>query len=125
MVDEDMLDKGYLILVGAMAIALLVFLLWVIRRLQRRNLSVAEDPQLWEDRSYRCPECGRGMEEGWVLLGKGAIWSPRSKGKPGTFSHVGQALENTISLSLPPATNMGWRCGGCRLLLLDHSKLVK
>jgi hypothetical protein len=120
-----MLENEYRILAGATAIAALLLLLWLMRGLQRRNRSVAEDPRLWEGRSYRCPECGRDMEQGWVLLGKGAIWSPRRKGRPGAFSHIGQALENTISLSLRPATNMGWRCGGCRLLLLDHSKLVK
>jgi hypothetical protein len=65
------------------------------------------------------------MEQGWALLGKGAIWSSRSRAKPGTFSHIGAALDNTISMSLRPAVNMAWRCASCRLLLLDHAKLVR
>ena len=73
----------------------------------------------------RCPQCGAPMEEGWVMLGRGAIWSARRMGRPGTFAHIGVALENTVSLSLPPAANMAWRCPTCRLLLVDYDKLVK
>lgn len=59
------------------------------------------------------------------MLGKGAIWSPRDGGRPGTFSHIGQALPNTISMRLPPAANMAWRCLDCQMLLIDHDKLVR
>jgi hypothetical protein len=109
---------------GTLAIAALLLLLWLVRVLLRRNRSVGDSPLLWQDRDYRCPECGSPMEQGWVLLGKGAIWSPRGKSKPGTFAHIGSALENTISMSLRPAANMAWRCSSCRLLVLDRSKLV-
>ena len=112
------------IVAGVAAIGALLFLLWLVRLLQRRNRSVDEDPDLWDGRDYRCPACATPMEQGWVLLGKGAIWSPRAEGRPGTFAHIGNALENTISMTLRPASNMAWRCGSCRLLVLDHSKLV-
>lgn len=116
---------GYLIAAGITAVGSLLFLLWLVRTIQRRNRTVSDDPRLWEGSDYRCPKCGIDMEQGWVLLGKGAIWSSRRQGKAGTFSHIGSSLENTISMSLRPASNMAWRCHGCRLLLLDHDKLVK
>lgn len=114
----------YLLAAAAIGVIALLVLLAMVRFLARRNRTVAEGPVLWEGRDYRCPTCGGTMEQGWVLLGKGAIWSPRGRGRPGTFSHIGSALENTISLSLRPAANMAWRCSACRMLLVDHSKLV-
>ena len=115
---------GLILLPGLIAIAALSFLWWLVRRLGARNRSVPDQPELWAGRDHTCPRCGTPMEQGWALLGKGAIWSPRAAGRPGTFAHIGRALPNTISLSLPPAANMAWRCGDCRLLLIDHDKLV-
>ncbi|MCU0835722.1 MAG: hypothetical protein MUC77_15015 [Chromatiaceae bacterium] len=100
---------GWSIVAGLVAVAVLVFLLVLVRHIGRRTLSVRDSAP---------------MDPGWVMLGKGAIWSKRSAGRPGTFSHIGNALENTISLSIPPAANMAWRCERCRLLLIDHGKLV-
>ena len=65
------------------------------------------------------------MQQGWVLLGKGAIWSERVVGAPGVFSHIGQALPNTLSMHLKPAVNMAWRCAPCAILTIDHDKLVR
>ena len=110
------------VLVG---VAALLALYWIVRRIDRRSVKVADTVALWNGRDYRCPGCGAEMDQGWVLLGKGAIWSPRSSGKPGAFASIGSALDNTISLSLKPATNMSWRCVDCQLLLVDHSKLVE
>jgi hypothetical protein len=113
-----------LALSAAFAIAVLLLLWWLVRRLQRENRSEPERPDLWDGREYACPHCGGAMEPGWVLLGKGAIWSDRGKGRPGTFAHIGRSLPNTLSLSLPPAANMAWRCGSCQMLLIDHSRLI-
>lgn len=116
---------GWTMAAGLVAIAALVFLLVLVRRIRGRTLSVRDEPGLWVGRDYACPDCRAPMDQGWVMLGKGAIWSQRSAGRPGTFSHIGSALENTISLSIPPAANMAWRCERCRLLLVDHGKLVR
>jgi len=91
----------------------------------RRNRTIADDPALWSGRDYPCPQCGAPMQQGWVLLGKGAIWSERAAGRPGAFSHLGQALPNTISMQLKPAANMAWRCDACRILTVDYDKLVR
>lgn len=107
------------------ALIALVLLLWLVRWIGRRNRSVPDDPALWTGRDYPCPQCGQSMAEGWVLLGKGAIWSDRANGRPGTFALITSALPNTLSLRLTPAANMAWRCARCQLLLLDHSRLVR
>jgi len=120
---DDFASATIVALIGILVVSVLT--LWLLRRLARRHVAVANRSDLWRGRDYHCPACATPMVAGWVMLGKGAIWSPRSKGAPGTFAHIGQALENTISLSMRPAANMAWHCPHCRLLLVDHDKLVK
>lgn len=120
------MEIGLLGILATLAgVGALVALLLIVRRIDRRNRRVPDSPQLWDGRDYRCPQCSAILEQGWVLLGKGAIWAPRGRGRPGTFSHIGAALENTISLSMRPGVNMGWHCAACRILILDHDKLVR
>lgn len=107
--------------IGVLALA---FLLLFLLRMRRTNRTVTERSQLWQGRDYACPACGQPMTQGWVLMGKGAIWSERGRGRPGTFALVTNALPNTFSLRVRPASNMAWRCTDCRMLLIDHDKLV-
>lgn len=116
---------SYLLLAGLGGVAALLSLLLIVRKIDRRNRTLPDDPQLWSGRDYRCPQCGACMEQGWALLGKGAIWSPRSRGRPGPFANIGSSLPNTLSLSMRPGSNMGWHCPACRILILDHDKLVR
>lgn len=114
------------LLIGTSAAIAALLALWaIVRHLQGKACESPATSDLWSGRAYACPDCGTAMEAGWVMLGKGAIWSSREKGPPGAFAHIGNALPNTISLSLRPAANMAWRCSSCRLLLIDHAKLVK
>ena len=120
------MSANFAIWIGASAAIAALLALWaIVRHLQGKALEIPATAELWSGRRYACPDCGTAMEAGWVMLGKGAIWSSRAKGPPGTFAHIGSALPNTISLSLRPAANMAWRCTSCRLLLIDHSKLMK
>ena len=109
---------------GAVSIAVLVLLWALLRKIHSRNRCVPFTAALVEGRAYRCPSCGRDMQAGWVMLGRGAIWSPLHSGPPGTFAHIGSALPNTISLALKPASNLSWHCADCQVLMVDHSKLV-
>ncbi|TCT21511.1 PF20097 family protein [Thiobaca trueperi] len=110
---------------AAVAIGALLSLLLLVRHLRRQSCEVPATDALWHGRDYACPQCCQPLQPGRVLLGKGAIWSPRHQRPPGAFAHLGMALPNTISLSLRPASNMAWRCPDCQLLLIDHSRLVK
>ena len=114
-----------LLLAGFVAILGLILLLVLVRSIQRRSREVGATPGLWDGRDYRCPNCREPMSPGWVMLGRGAIWADRENGPPGAFSTIAAALPNTLSLSLRPAANQAWRCPGCQMLLLDHSRLVK
>ncbi len=111
-----------ILLLGFTAIA---FIFWLLGQVTRRNVTIGETSDLWQGKIYHCPICSQTMHQGYVLTGKGIIWTPRS-GKPiGTLAHIGQSLENTLSLSVPPALNMAWQCGDCKHILIDYSKLVK
>ena len=99
---------------------LLALVVWI----RRHHRAVPDDAALWQGRDYPCPGCGAAMTQGWVMLGKGAIFATRGQGRPGLFAHIGSALPNTIGMHMRPAANMAWHCDECRLLLLDHDKLV-
>lgn len=113
------------VLVGAISVAALLLILFIVRRVNRKTLVVGEDPRFWLERELHCPGCGESMAEGYVMAGKGVIWRPRAEQGPGIFAHIGQALENTMSFGLPPALNMAWRCESCELIMLDLSKMVR
>ena len=113
------------LMVGLAAIGGLLALMLIVRRFGRRNRLVAPGSSLWEGRDYRCPACRTPMERGYALAGRGLIWAPLTRPSPGTLAHIGQALDNTLSLSMPPDLNMAWHCAACRLLVVDHAKLVR
>ncbi|UHD16736.1 PF20097 family protein [Thiocapsa bogorovii] len=120
------MSANFAILIGASAAIAALLALWaIVRHLQGKACEIHATADLWSGRRYACPDCGTAMDAGWVMLGKGAIWSSREQGPPGTFAHIGRALPNTISMSLRPAVNMAWRCPSCRLVLIDYTKLVK
>jgi len=95
-----------------------------LRRITKNNRNVRESAELWNGKDYRCPACQTLMEQGYSLAGKGIIWTPRFGRKIGAFAHIGQVLDNTLSLRIPPALNMTWQCVHCSYVLINHSKLV-
>lgn len=109
---------------GIMLLAVSVFAI-LLYRILRRSRVVRDSESLWKGRDYRCPQCGELLEQGFIMAGRGIIWRPRSDKPIGAFAHIGQALDNTLSPSLPPRQNMAWHCPDCRLILIDHDKLVK
>lgn len=115
----------YLWLAGGIAIAVLLFLWTLVRRIGRRSRLVPETPDPWEGRAFKCPACGAAMDGGYVLAGRGLIWSRRGQPRKWVFAHIGEALDNTLSLSISPAVNLAWRCVPCRMLLIDHDKMVR
>lgn len=100
-------------------------LLLLVRRIQRKSRVQTETAHTWSGRDYSCPQCNAPLQPGRVLCGKGILWSDRDGPPVRWHAHIGQALENTISLHLPPALNQAWRCPACRLVLIDHSRLLR
>jgi hypothetical protein len=91
---------------------------------RRHNRAVREHRALWDGRSYACPHCGGTMAQGWVQVSHGISWSARRRGRPAGLTAPGSTLPNTQSVHLRTASNMGWHCPKCRLLLVDHAKMV-
>lgn len=109
---------------GTLLAAILLATLALYRIIHRTRVAVAS-PALWKDRSMRCPQCTETMQQGYVMAGRGLIWRSIQDRPIGSFAHIGQALDNTLSFSLPPKLNMAWHCEQCRLILVDHAKMIK
>ena len=110
-----------------LGIALIIVLIaiFLLMRILRGSRVVPDQPSLWDGRRYACPECGVSMQQGFIMAGRGIIWRRKDDKPISSFAHIGQALDNTLSASLQPRQNMAWHCSACRLILIDHAKLVK
>ena len=120
------MDKTVLFALPILVIAILAVVLGVvIRRLVPAPpvVKLMESEIEWTE--FNCPKCQQAMETGLSLAGRGIIWSEKDKKKPGLFATVIAALDNTLSLNIPPALHVSWRCSRCKLIILDHSKMVK
>ena len=91
---------------------------------RQNNRAVRDRRSLWDGRNYACPQCGGPMAQGWVQVSNGIAWSARRRGRPAGLYLSAETLENTQSMHFRPASNMAWRCPGCKLLVVDHDKMV-
>lgn len=108
-----------------LAVTGLIVLFYLLRKLERKNhiISTQESQLHWKD--IKCVHCGQYMEHGYVFAGKGISWTPKRNRKPGVFSTVFSSLENTLSMRIPPPLNMAWYCANCKLIVIDHSKMIR
>ena len=120
------MDKTLLLSIPIIIIAILAGVLgMVIRKIVKANTVVKLKKSEIEWAEIKCPKCQQVMERGLSLAGRGIIWSEKDGKKPGTLATSIAALDNTLSINIPPALNVSWRCSRCKLIILDHSKLVK
>ena len=120
------MDISYIVfLVIVAALIVISAFLIIIRKLVKGNkVEILNESQInWEE--TKCPKCQVPMESGYSMAGRGVIWRERSGKKPGTFSTIASVLDNTMSISMPPALNISWRCQSCKLIILDNSRMVK
>ena len=109
-----------------LTITLVLLFIWILmRRILKKNkvVQVEESSLNWKE--VKCPHCATIMEEGYSFAGKGIFWAAKHAKKPGAFSHVGYALENTFGISFRPDLNMAWHCNSCKMILIDHSRMLK
>ncbi len=112
--------------VAIFTIVLVLLIIWMLmKRILKKNTVVSVDEYSLSWKETRCPNCESRMEEGYAFPGKGIFWTHKRAKKPGAFSHVGLALENTFSVSFRPNLNMAWHCDTCKMILIDHSKMLK
>ena len=96
-----------------------------VKKMEKKNKVVEINEALldWED--IKCPKCQTIMEQGYAFAGKGIIWTAKWNKLPGTFTTTFTSLENTLSMSLSPRVNMAWHCDRCKMVILDHSRMLK
>lgn len=114
-----------LVVIGLVLVLALILALLLARRAAGRNRVLPEENAVRAKAGYDCPECGHAMEPGYLLLGRGAVWAPRSSYRQRGSQPTGMPVANTLNMSPRPALNLAWRCGQCELLLLDHHQLVR
>lgn len=119
-----MIEKIISMIAVLIAVTGIIILIYFLRKMERKNriVSAHESELHWKD--IKCSYCGQYVDQGYAFAGKGISWTPRQHRKPGVFSTVVSSLENTISMRIPPPLNMAWHCNNCKLIVIDHSKMI-
>ena len=110
---------------AVLSITLLAGLLWLVHHIHRKSVVATEPSEGFHHPEHHCTACGITMETGYTLCGRGIFWQTADAHHFSLFTHIGQALENTISFSMRPAVNAAWRCPRCKLILIDYSRMIK
>ena len=113
------------VVAATLALVGVLVLLYFLRKAERKNhiVTIQETQLHWQD--VKCVHCSQSTEYGYAFAGKGISWMPIQRRKPGVFSTIFSTLENIVSLRIPPPLNMAWHCQHCKLILIDHSKLIR
>ncbi|TAK50751.1 MAG: hypothetical protein EPO24_16480 [Bacteroidetes bacterium] len=122
-------SQRILIIVIAVLVALsslAVVLFFLLRAYRKNNRVINEDEDMHGALAqYNCPKCSQQMKKGFALAGRGIIYQPEEHARISSFVTIMSVLENTMSMSLPPAVNRAWHCDTCKYLILDHSTLIR
>lgn len=73
-------------------------------------------------RDFQCPRCRRPMARGCSFGGIG--WRGDLAPPIKLLTVTTSLLPNTLSMSLRVRVNRAWRCESCKLLLIDHRRLL-
>jgi hypothetical protein len=124
------MDTTYLVVaittvIIVFSVTLTIVLLTAVRKIIKRTSVIKLKESEIEWKELKCPKCQKVMDTGLSLARRGIIWREKTEKKPGLFSNIDSVLENTINLSILPASNISWRCSSCKLVILDNSKMVK
>lgn len=74
--------------------------------------------------AHNCPNCGRPMQTGFALAGKGVAWREASQKYTLWQMTIFGSLPNTVNKGFTRRENRAWRCETCQLILMDHSEMV-
>lgn len=108
-----------IILALIIAIIGLVFFLRMMKKAGPKSVS---GPVPFE--AFACPRCAFPMEQGYAAAFRGVMWRRREQAGPGIFATIFEVLPNTLNTGLRPLENQAWYCPRCKLLLLDHNRLI-
>ena len=123
--DMTLLTIVAIVVVFTTTLGISLVLLMAVRKISQSNTVVSKKLSeiVWQEMA--CPKCETLMDDGFSLTGRGITWRARNEKLPGAMSNIGSVLENSISLNLQPALNLSWRCRQCKLVVIDHAKMVK
>jgi hypothetical protein len=121
---EDIFPCWWIAIVTVPLLALIIKALFDTDASRERARHVSAPVANDREEGCQYPRCGVEAREGYVLCGRGIIWADKSGKLFSLFTTIFRALENTISWCLWPAVNLAWHCGSCRIVIVDHSKLV-
>lgn len=98
-------------------------LLWVKRLPSRQTDTLEHGPA---DSEVLCPSCRQPMRRGVSHATKGIVWRSHDDPPLRHSTTVLRALPNTRAMLQPGVRgNRSWRCGGCRLVLVDYGRLIE
>lgn len=115
----------YILSVGTVGIAFMLFLYFYVKKLQSLNREYKRYVEIDRYAAYRCPKCGNVMENGFVAASKGICYRANGEKPLSPFQfEFRRLLKNTMNMTTSVKENVAWRCRDCNYILLDHSYLV-
>ncbi|MBN1255405.1 MAG: hypothetical protein JXA50_09050 [Deltaproteobacteria bacterium] len=105
-------------------IVVLVFFYFTLKKLYTLNKEYKRYDEIDRYVTYTCPKCGKVMENGFVMAGKGICYRADEAKPLSQFIGSKTLLKNTMNMSISIKENVAWRCKDCNYILVDHSFLV-
>jgi rubrerythrin len=114
----------YILSAGTVGIAVILFLYLMLKRLQRLNNGYKSYGEIDRHIAYKCPKCGKVMENGFVMAGKGICYRADEEKPLSQVIGPKTLLKNTMNMTMSAKENVAWRCEDCNYILVDHSYLI-
>jgi rubrerythrin len=113
-------------MIGAVSVFIFVLLVlyFTSKKLQKLNAEYKSYGEIDRHITYKCPQCGKVMENGFVMAGKGICYRADEEKPLSQVIGPKTLLKNTMNMKLSIRENVAWRCEDCNYILVDHSYLV-
>ena len=115
---------AYIIGAVIVFIFVLVVFYFMLKKLYTLNKEYKRYDEIDRYVTYTCPKCGKVMENGFVMAGKGICYRADEAKPLGQFIGPKTLLKNTMNMTMSVKENVAWRCKDCNYILVDHSFLV-
>jgi rubrerythrin len=115
---------AYMIGAAIVFIVVLVVFCFMLKKLYKLNREYKRYDEIDRYVTYTCPECGKVMENGFVMAGKGICYRADEAKPLSQFIGPKTLLKNTMNMTMSTKENVAWRCKDCNYILVDHSFLV-
>lgn len=114
-------------IIGAVIVLIFVFVVFyfMLKKLYTLNREYKCYDEIDRYTTHTCPKCGKVMENGFVVAGKGICYRANDEKTPSPFLfEFRRLLKNTMNMTTSIKENVAWRCRDCNYILVDHSFLV-